>query len=492
MTDQSNMPATLRRLSDIVDEYDQKRAAMQDSIKEFHTAANALESQTVIGGTYVGSIWYGAAPRVQEHTFEANLRKSAWQHVYKGLNLHRIASASDRKKFEAEFENSPAFTLDNLRATFGAYVADPRHHILKGLAECFVGLDPAFKSHSKVKVGVAGLPKRVILPNVAGGYGAYGEERLKDTVNALRVFEGRPHVEYRPFAQWIANAQRDLDEWGPGYLYREGRMIEHDGKVWAAKRDLRKLDAWDADDWTEWQDPEPGLELRVYGNGNGHLIFSKDKLRQINLALAEFYGDVLPDAEGEGDDEAQADRDLFRSREVSTDLQYYPTPQKVIDRVLSSISRGDNGGVILEPSCGDGRMLDTIRKVWPSAKRLGVEIHPGRVEAARAKGHLIYKANFLEMTPVAEHDLIVMNPPFYGKHWKKHLAHARKFLKPRTTQYGQSGGTLICILPGSAFYDGHLDDMGISEAAWTDLPVASFNESGTNIPTGYVVIGAGR
>lgn len=490
MTDHSNMPALLRALPDIVAEHDEKKAAIGEAVAEYNAAVTRIEMQAAIGGTFAGSIWGRGTPRVHESTIESTLRKSAWRHVYRGLNLHLIASAADRKRFEAEFEKAPEFTLDNLRATFGTYAVDPRHHILRGLAECFSGLDPAFKSHSKIKVGVAGLPKRVILRSVAGGYGAWGEERLKDTVNALRVFEGRPHVEYQTFARWIDIAKGNVREWQAEKRYRDGQKVEHNGEIYIAGRMVAPSDIWDDEHWTKWEDPEPDLDLKVYGNGNGHLSFSKDKLRAINLALAEFYGDVLPDAEGEGDEAEQAERDLFRCRAVSKDLQYYPTPRAVIDRVLSSISIRSEGKTILEPSCGDGRILDAIREVWPTARTLGVEVHAGRAQEARAKGHAVYQANFLEMTPDPTYDLIVMNPPFYGRHWMKHLAHARKLLKPRTSQYGQSGGILICILPGSAFYDGHLSEMGIPDSAWSDLPVASFAESGVNVPTGYINIGA--
>ena len=58
------------------------------------------------------------------------------------------------------------------------------------------------------------------------------------------------------------------------------------------------------------------------------------------------------------------------------------------------------------------------------------------------------------------------------KRYKKHVGHAIKFLRP--------GGRLICILPASAYYD-HGNTVG----EWHDLPVGSFADSGTNIPTGY-------
>ena len=74
-----------------------------------------------------------------------------------------------------------------------------------------------------------------------------------------------------------------------------------------------------------------------------------------------------------------------------------------------------------------------------------------------------------------DHEL--KDPPFAGRHYVKHVRHALKFLRPR--------GVLVSVLPASSYYD-HKE----LEGEWHDLPVASFAESGTNIPTGYLVVRA--
>jgi SAM-dependent methyltransferase len=126
---------------------------------------------------------------------------------------------------------------------------------------------------------------------------------------------------------------------------------------------------------------------------------------------------------------------------------------------------------VLEPSCGDGRILDELRARNCSA--LGIEYHPGRAAEARAKGHAVLCANFLDQPATADFDKVVMNPPFYGRHYVKHVRHAFEFLKP--------GGTLVAVLPATAHYD-HGDLTG----EWRDLPVGSFAEAGTNVPTGLL------
>lgn len=440
-----NVPAMLRSLPDVVAEYDKKAAAIPDEIAAFKAATRALEVSSCVGGAFGGSIWagecYGSAPEVREKVLQDTLRKSAWKHVYDGLFINDIASAADRKRFALEMENPPEFTLDNIGATFGTYLVDRRHHILRGLAECFCDLDPAYKSHSKVKIGVAGLPKRIILSSV-GDYGSWGFERLRDTINALNVFRGEKHIRPRVFEILLEEA----DEHGASY--------------------------------------HEGVEIRRFGNGNVHLFFDPETLREINLALAEFYGDTLPDSPEE----------VARKRpgtDVAKNLAYYPTPPAVVDLILSKVNLLGQPQ-ILEPQCGCGRFLDAIEAKNPYARVIGVEYFGPRVAECRAKGHHVMQANFLQVAPDPRFDLVVMNPPFNGQEWRKHLDHARKFLKPHPEGQCYGGGKLICILPATAYYDGHLDYLGARKKGseiWKDLPVASFAESGTNIPTGYITLG---
>jgi hypothetical protein len=453
------VPATLRSLPEIIDEYQEKLENVPTLVKDYEAFHNQVNTRCTISGEYVGRP-YSYHPSLSESTVRDTLLKSAWRHVYKGLNVPRIASAKDRKAFDLKLENPPAFTLPNIRDLFGDYLLKPRFHILKGLAEVFSGLDPAFRSHSKMRIGVSGMPKRIILSSVMGEYmPGHGADRLKDTLNAIRVYEGKPHIEYVEFRDFLDDAKK------------------------------------------KGQADFDGMTLKVFKNGNGHLIFGPEKLKLVNQALAEFYGEVLPD-------DCPEERETQKRQTgtaVSKDLQFYPTPRRVIDDILVGYVTPTDAA-ILEPSCGDGAIMDAIAERWPGNKVTGVEFHGGRVEQTRAKGHKVLQANFLETSPSPTWDYVIMNPPFYGTHWKKHVEHALKFLKPRKEDgpwRERQGGTLICILPASAFYDGHLSDMGLvrkdahldqypRDSGWKDLPVGSFAESGTNVPTGYLVCGPTR
>lgn len=435
-----NMPARLRPIREVVAEYETKEAAIPDAIRAFEDAGAALKAAACVGGTWGREdIKTGHA---YEHTLRASLLRSAWLHVWEGLNLNAIASAEDKRKWDAAMASPAPFTIDNIAATLGRYIENPRANILRGLAEVFSGLDPAYKSHEKVKIGVKGLPKRVILHNI-GSFSSYGEERMRDIINALAAYQGKPLLTQPEVTLILKN----------GYALDKGGTFPH---PWNSRHDTNTVTV-----------PARGIWLKRFQNGNGHLFFGPEALRDINLALAEFYGDVLADSP-----EADAERPKPReSTAVSKDLQFYPTPQAVIDKMIRDMS-GLRGASVLEPSCGNGVMMVALKRAGAGSVH-GIEVHSGRAASARMWGMPVQTANFLEVPPNPVFNIVAMNPPFYGRHYAKHVRHAMRFLKP--------GGRLYAILPATARYDhGELDDL---RPEWRDLPVGAFAESGTNICT---------
>ena len=426
----------------MIEEYRLKHEGLTDTIQEVNDAVEALKTSCCVQGTFVESL--PSAPSMYLDSLRKSLLKSAWRATFNRLRIDELASAKDRRLFDQTLADPPPFNIENIKATFGDYFTRPRWHVLRGLAEVFTTLDPAYKSHSKVKIGVKGLPKRIIITGFGEFGSGWGQDRFRDMVNALATFQRKPHIGWD-----------DLQR----VCYKDsiGRDIVFDDR---------------------------DLTVRRYQNGNAHVIFGSAALLDINRALAEFYGDVLPDVEEDG---------LPRrtSTAVSKDLQFYWTPPEIVsaamkfagiyhrDEVSPSFRENWTPLRILEPSCGDGRILDAIKA--HGHKGFGIEYHPGRAEEARVKGHSVLIANFLDAAPHPDFDFIVMNPPFYGKHYAKHVRHALKFLKPE--------GTLVAILPATARYDHHeLDDLipvsrWPSDGPWQDLPVASFAACGTNVPT---------
>jgi len=441
-------------VSDLIEEYEEKVANAPAAIASVKEAWRNLELASTVQGKYGGGI-SRHEPHISERDVLSSLLKSGWKAIYDRCQIDMIASADDKRLFERTFEKPPELTFENAKATFGDYLMRPRFHILRGLAEVFSQLDPAYKSHSNVKVGVKGLPKRVIVSSV-GGYGSYGRDKIRDIINAIAAYRGEP---------LMSNAELHCLDKLSSFMGQQAGEIVFDGSHHITKDE----------EGNEKRAPNRGVTVRKFMNGNGHVFFDKWTLLDINRALAEFYGDVLPDVEDE-DAKPQA------STAVSKDLQFYWSPAPVIKAAL------DAAGIympryhdqaspwrVLEPSCGDGRILDELRARGCDA--FGIEVHAGRAAEARAKGHSVLTANFLDQPARPEFDYVVMNPPFYGRHYVKHVRHALRFLKP--------GGTLVSILPASAYYD-HKE----LDGQWTDLPQGSFSEAGTNVPTGILRIRA--
>ncbi|ABS68847.1 Methyltransferase type 11 [Xanthobacter versatilis] len=425
-----------RKPSDLVAEYEMKVEAVPAALAEFEAAQNAVKMAASIGGTWGNRTL--ETGRLGERDMLAALLGSAWRHTYQLYALENFASAADKKRIEQMFADPPPFTVENIRERFGAYIMDPWGSILRGLAEQFAGLDPAFKSHEKMKIGVSGLPKRVILSGFSEYSSCYGAERVRDIVNALAAYQGKPLLTHRELAA----------------LIRDGNALIEDGVVPADKyNEAVKVIG-------------RGVWLKRFQNGNGHLFFGPQALADVNRALSEFYGDVLPDTAEEKPAKPRA------STAVAKDLQYYPTPEMVVERVLCDLYVKP-GERVLEPSCGCGRFMDALRT--RGARVFGIEVDPGRAAQCRSKGHSVLTANFLEAEPTGEFDRVVMNPPFWSKHYAKHVNHALRFLKP--------GGVLTAILPATARYD-----HGLLDGKWNDLPVGSFSESGTNICTTVLTI----
>jgi hypothetical protein len=449
----SGVPALQTTVLDLVDEYERKVAGVEQTITDFDAAFTLLERSATVQGTFADSV--ASKPYLSAEQLRRNLLKSGWRAVYNRLQIDRVASAKDKQLFERELADPPPLTFDNVKATFGDYFARPRFHILRGLAEVFATLDPAYRSHSKVRVGVKGLPKRIILNGWGSSSSSYARDRFRDMANALATLRGQPQFEW---GEWSA-----IDT-----AHSLGEDAVLDGRSYSKTDHSGKVEAYST--------VNRGLTVRRFANGNAHVFFDQWALLDINRALAEFYGEVLPDAEPEGVRPSA-------STAVSKDLQFYWTPPAVVDAALEfagvyeqteyTRSRGIEPLRVLEPSCGDGRILDGIRA--RGHRSLGFEYHPGRAAEARAKGHAVVTGNFLEQEPTGDFDAVVMNPPFYGRHYAQHVRHAYKFLRP--------GGTLVSILPATAHYD-H-DEL---KGEWRDLPVASFAEAGTNVPTGMLRI----
>lgn len=111
------------RLSDIVDEFEDKVAAIPTVIEAFNKAEMAVRSAAVVQGSWGGQV-FSRDPSIDERQVRKSLLCSAWRHVYEGLNIENIASAKDRKRLELMLENPPAFNMENIADQYGEYILD--------------------------------------------------------------------------------------------------------------------------------------------------------------------------------------------------------------------------------------------------------------------------------------------------------------------------------------------------------------------------------
>ena len=186
--------------------------------------------------------------------FEDSLNKSAWRHIYNFLDIKRIATAKDKKLFEQGMAAPPDFSFDNIVATFGDYIQSPKDSILRGLAEVFSDLDPAFKSHDRMKIGVQGLPKRVIITGLDSFWG-YGADKIRDILNAIALYQNKPLLSH-------AELQAVLKD-------EDALLKASELKTYCAQEGREVLKAY----------PARGVRLRRFKNGNGHLFLKPAPLK---------------------------------------------------------------------------------------------------------------------------------------------------------------------------------------------------------------------
>jgi len=92
---------------------------------------------------------------------------------------------------------------------------------------------------------------------------------------------------------------------------------------------------------------------------------------------------------------------------------YTPAPL-VAFLVEVAAALGDAPRRVLDPACGDGRVLAACREKWPSAELVGWDLDPGAVEATRARGIPAEQRDGL-LEGEGVFDLVIGNPPFLGQ-----------------------------------------------------------------------------
>ena len=388
----------------------------------------------------------GFDPAASVEAFRRDLDAAIWTRLLDESGLRRIMDAQERDTLDSALqEDVPPATVENIGATVDRLLGESELIFRRGIARAFAALDRRFKSHDGFKVG-----SRIILTGVFSDYGGFSYGRIRDTLYDIeRAFALLDHAPDRAGELEHALIRDRSGSWGP-------RQSEVETSYFKA---------------------------RGFKNGNAHLWLTRDDLvEKVNKELAKYYGAALADA---APDTARPEDYRPTGTAVARDLAFYPTPAAAVDELMDRLHIAP-GARVLEPSAGIGNIVRAA--LARGAQVDAVEIHPGRADAllgiADPNLHVAC-TNFLSMRPEPVYDLVLMNPPFAGKHFMAHVRLAFDFLKP--------GGELRAILPASAEVNetpAHTRFRAWAErhspgwrGLWRDLPPESFAEVGTRIAT---------
>lgn len=178
--------------------------------------------------------------------------------------------------------------------------------------------------------------------------------------------------------------------------------------------------------------------------------------------------------------------------DVKRTLEQFFTPADIADQVVALAQIGPQHRV-LEPSAGDGALIEAIAKAHPTAIIHALEIDPVLIERLTQKFTLratIAQGDFLHVEMQPTFDRVVMNPPFGKGGDMTHVTRAFRLLRP--------GGILAAIMsphwtfaegPVAIRFRGFVNDHSHD---WTQLPDGSFRASGTDVKTGILVLRKGE
>lgn len=398
-------------------------------------------------------LFIGIDPEGSAECYRRHVDACTWMRIIRETGMESLMDQTARDELHAALATMvPELTEDNVCATIEGLVGDAPTIFRRGLARVFSDLDRRFKSHDGFKIG-----SRIVLTHMFSEWGGFNDRTSATLIDIERVFA-------------VLDGNR-----GGSFL-----------SLVSALRDSR------GGGFTPRQSKTETTYFRANGfmNGNLHLWFTRDDLvERANLELAAYYGEVLPDAMP---GHAETLRNKATTTTLSRDLAFYPTPDPVVAAMLSHV-RLDGDSFVLEPSAGTGAI---VRRVLATgAKVSAVEVDAGRsaeLERIPSSRLTVTRGNFLDIAPHPLYSHVLMNPPFYGKHWMSHVMHAYDFLVP--------GGTLVSVLPVTAELGDSAEHVAFREwaqergsrsrweACFRDLPSASFASSGTRINTVLLIL----
>lgn len=179
------------------------------------------------------------------------------------------------------------------------------------------------------------------------------------------------------------------------------------------------------------------------------------------------------------------------AKDLKKEFQFFPTPKPIIDRLCDLAELGTIGPatVVMEPSCGDGRMADAIMEYHPGGL-VCFELNDSLDKFLSGKPYAVKYIDFMEVTRedlgTLGVDRVVMNPPFTRFQDVDHVLRAFDLMN--------EGGILVSVVSESPFF--RTDKKAVmfrefleeNNAEVYKLDAGAFHESGTEILTRLVKI----
>lgn len=174
-------------------------------------------------------------------------------------------------------------------------------------------------------------------------------------------------------------------------------------------------------------------------------------------------------------------------RNLKKEFQFFGTPAKLADRLieLANINIGDN---VLEPSAGQGAILEAIQRNYTAHRMTAIELMPTNCDIMRMNGKHVIEGDFLKLakTMYGQFDKVIANPPFSKNQDIDHIIQMYLCCK--------KGGKIITI---SGKHWQHANEKKCQQfkewlnevgAEITEIEAGEFKESGTNIATCIIII----
>ncbi|MFB5759074.1 N-6 DNA methylase [Paenibacillus medicaginis] len=213
-------------------------------------------------------------------------------------------------------------------------------------------------------------------------------------------------------------------------------------------------------------------------------IYNTEQLKE----AVNQYGELVKVIETPSNPIEQQIKKLENEVKLRKITGYFPTPKTIVQRMIEFADIKD-GETILEPSAGNGNILDGIKQYIDDnglqAELHGIECNYSLRHILELKQYKVVGDDFTEFIPFAKYDRVIMNPPFEKNQDTDHVLKAYECLN--------DGGKLVAIM--SLHWTFANDSKSVHFRNWLNgkgyyekLPDGSFKESGTGVSTVIVVI----